>query len=352
MYVFLRFFNISWQSSSSVMTTLSKFSTIPTTCQSYVHPWTNSCWNATAGLLMAATIESFRIYSIVYTLSLMMRGRIPRLVDLQRAFLGCLQSTAFLTTSAFSFSGYCCLMRHSLGWFSMLTASYIPAFLSSLTAIVVERPSRRGLLCLYVCNVATEALWAMAESRGIVRSIQHGQVIIFGISSAFLTYYFKSGLHREEKDSVFDIIRWGNYLFIVMWLVSNLIFISRYVIGKEEEFPATLTSSHRPKSMKSFTNRYHLIQRALKVYQQCIGFLKRLPKTKHCNHLHSCVHYSLSGGAKLFGIGFLVQLSLKLLFQMKRVVKAPSKLKGLVFSKDTLKIGAFLGGFSMIYKVI
>lgn len=189
------------------MSTLSKLHTVSTTCQSYVHPWTDSCWNATAGLLMAAALESFRIYSIVYTLSLMMRGRIPRPKDLQKAFLGCLQSTAFLTTSAFSFSGYCCLMRNVFGSFSMLSASYIPAFLSSLTAIIVERPSRRGLLCLYVCNVATEALWAMAESRGVVKSIRHGQVLIFGGSAAFLTYYFKKGWHREQKDSVFDIIR-------------------------------------------------------------------------------------------------------------------------------------------------
>lgn len=45
-----------------------------------------------------------------------------------------------------------------MGHFNLLTVSFFPAFLSSVFAILIERPSRRTLLCLYVSNVATETV--------------------------------------------------------------------------------------------------------------------------------------------------------------------------------------------------
>ena len=53
------------------MQTLSKFELVPTSCIEYVHPWTDSCWNATAGLLVQSSLESFRIYTVVYVVSLL-----------------------------------------------------------------------------------------------------------------------------------------------------------------------------------------------------------------------------------------------------------------------------------------
>lgn len=45
----------------------SKLTPIPSTCIQYVHPWTDSCSIATAGLILQAAQDSFRIYSAVYT---------------------------------------------------------------------------------------------------------------------------------------------------------------------------------------------------------------------------------------------------------------------------------------------
>lgn len=44
----------------------SKFSPINATCIEYVHPWTDNCSVATAGLILQAAKESVRIYSAVY----------------------------------------------------------------------------------------------------------------------------------------------------------------------------------------------------------------------------------------------------------------------------------------------
>lgn len=45
----------------------SKLTPIAATCIEYVHPWTDSCSIATAGLILQAAQESLRIYSAVYT---------------------------------------------------------------------------------------------------------------------------------------------------------------------------------------------------------------------------------------------------------------------------------------------
>nr|CAD7430405.1 unnamed protein product [Timema monikensis] len=47
------------------------------------------------------------------------------------------------------------LCRNILGNFNVLTVSFVPALLSSYVAILLERPSRRGLLSLYVTNVVS-----------------------------------------------------------------------------------------------------------------------------------------------------------------------------------------------------
>lgn len=261
-----------------------------------------------------------------------MRGRIPKKKDLKRTVLGIFQSTAFLTTSAFSYSAYLCFLRNTFGGFNILTASYIPAFMSSFTAILVERPSRRSLLTMYVANVGTETLWKMGVSRNLVKSIPNGQVLIFGIATSALLYFFRSGKHLEAKDSVYDIIR--------------------FIIGKEEEGgPKEVKESPPESSRPKPKNHYLMIQMLLSMYKKMTDKLKALPKHEKCPHKNSCVYYSLSGGSKLFGIGLAVQAALKLIMNIQKIAKSPKKIVDVFWTRDTLKIGAFLGGFSFIYRV-
>lgn len=100
--------------------------------------------------------------------------------------------------------------RRLMGHYNILTVSALPAFLSSAFAILIERPSRRLLLCLYVSNVATETLWNMALSRNMVRSLKYGEIIIYSTSIAILLYLYKSGNHNineDRKDSMFSVLK-------------------------------------------------------------------------------------------------------------------------------------------------
>lgn len=149
----------------------------------------------------------------------------------------------FTNSISISFTQYTSdfFFRRLLGNFNILTVSFLPSFFSSLTAIILEKPSRRTLLCLYVSNIvsflfenekiilrkyfideiytikdmivngllehfqATETWFRMAVSRGYVSVIPHGEVYIFAAGIATLLYLFRS--NKNNSDSIFKILR-------------------------------------------------------------------------------------------------------------------------------------------------
>jgi len=122
--------------------------------------------------------------------------------------------------------------RRILGRFYLPTVSFLPCFLSSLSAIVIERSSRRTLLCLYVSNIvsrhcdnhtnskyifsiiipqATETLFRMGVWRGYFSPIPKGEVYIFAVSVAVLLYFFRSKINKQ--DQIYKILRYWVFIF-------------------------------------------------------------------------------------------------------------------------------------------
>lgn len=338
----------------------SKLTPIPSTCFEYVHPWQESCTIATAGLILQAAQDSFRIYSAVYTvnfrslgyhcrsdhisisqMSLLMRCRMPTANDLKRTVQGIIQSTAFLTTSAFAYCFFLCVNRRFFRY-NFFTVSYVPAFMSSICALLIERPSRRGLLCLYVSNVATETLFRMAVARNYVTPIRNGQVWIFGLSVAAIIYYFRSGLHHRNNDSIFDILR---------FVLTDSEEQKSIDPARDNEVNAQ-PSEQRP-ARGSASKRLPYILKVVQLYASLVDRVKRMPKHECCRHPNSCVHYVLHGGLKMFSIGLGIQISLKLVLQMTRLLaNGPKYLKTIFWTKDSLKLAVFLGGFSSSFRVM
>ncbi|XP_037943251.1 transmembrane protein 135-like [Teleopsis dalmanni] len=312
----------------------SKFLTpVLCTCQEFQHPWTKHCANASAGLLLASIPYCLRVYTMVYMISLMMRHRIPKRDDLIKTIRGILQSTAFLCTNAFSFILYNCFIRYLLGGYYWLTVSFVPAFFASFTALLVERPERRSLLTLYVANVATETIWNMAESRGLVRSIPHGQTLIFGVSISILLYLYRLGLHKTScKDSIFNILR--------------------IFVGKPEEGPRTIAEAKPETSTTQSRTPLNLttINGIVQAYGRFIDTLKS--KHKSCPHKESCISYAAFGGLKPFIGGISLQVALKLIMNIKKIVQNRMNWRKSIFNRETLKLGIFLGSFSLLYKSV
>ncbi|GLG95671.1 Uncharacterized protein GBIM_02600 [Gryllus bimaculatus] len=319
------------------MVVFSKLTTTTCTCREYVHPWTNSCTAATAGLGYNASKQSLRIYVTVYVLAMLMRGKIPTLKDLKSLILRISQSTAFLTCHASSYSLILCCIRYIFGGFNVFTASFVPSFLASYVSILVERPSRRGLLTLYVTNVASETLFRMAVWRGLVRPIPHGEIAIFAMAVAGILYKMKS--KEKNKDSVFGLLR--------------------YIVGPWEEkksIEVNDQSSIRENVDRDKTNQQKGIinmffNKWFKIFIILWNKFKTLKKHRTCEHPFSCVHYVTQGSLKLFSVGYSLQVCLKLLLQMKRIVKNPKLISRCLFHRDALRFGAFLGGFSGLFRV-
>lgn len=317
-----------------------------------------------------------KMFTFLFQLSLLMRFRIPTLTDLKRTILGILQSTAFLTTSAFTYSLYLCLIRYCVGSFNFFTVSYVPAFMSSVCALLIERPSRRNLLCLYVSNVATETLFNMLCSRGYCSPLPHGQVMIFGASMALLAYYFRSGLHQTPVTAIQSTNTINNNSIVVSHTSKDSIFdILRFVIGRYEESAPSL-QLQQPQCLSRRRERISATQstdeprptinrrpvnpavayalQIVRYYTKLMNYIKHgLPRHQSCPHQRSsCVHYVMSGGAKLFSIGVGVQVVLSLI-KSKMSSRQPflQQLKKIFSSRETLKIGAFLGGFAAIFRV-
>ncbi|XP_076237939.1 transmembrane protein 135 [Calliopsis andreniformis] len=326
---------------------LSKFF-IDASCREYAHPWTKSCVNTTAGLGLNVLQESFRIYSTVYAVTLLMRGKIPSRGDVRKTILGILQSTAFLSWSAFSYSIFICTLRRVLGNFNVLTVSFLPSFLSSLSAIFIERPSRRTLLCLYVSNIATETLFRMGLARGYYSSIPRGETYIFAMSMALLLYFFRSKVNKQ--DSVYKILRAvvGKYED-PDYLNESSLQSERLTCSAEENSKKSLQEKRINNTHKNNSN---IFAKALKVYEEIIKWLKAQGKHICCPHPHSCAHYSLTAGLKFFSYGLSAQLVLSMVLQMKKLLSKPQQIKSVIFRKSNLNLAVFLGGFAGLYRLV
>lgn len=53
----------------------------------------------------------------------------------------------------------------------------------------------------------------------------------------------------------------------------------------------------------------------------------------------------------MFSVGLGIQLSLKLILNIRRIVQSPRYLRTILFKKDTLNLAMFLGGFAGIFRV-
>ncbi|KAH8310445.1 hypothetical protein KR044_001373 [Drosophila immigrans] len=299
-------------------------------CREYLHPWTASCACGTAGIMLSSIPYTLRTYAIFYLFSLVMKMRIPTLLDLKRTITGILKSTAFLTTNAYGFSLCVCLVRMALGRFYFSTVAYFPTFIASIISLSIERPERRTPLALYVANVSTESLWRMLEARGIVRSIPNGQVLILGCSVTALLYMYRLGVHKTKvKDATFRALQ--------------------LLIGKDEQGPieepaieTTTTQRSRPRPLNLSS-----ISAYVRIYESL-----RNSKHSSCPHRQGCVTYCLMGGLKPFVGGVGIQVGLKLLLGIPKILKLKLNWRKQIFNKGNLNLGLALGSFSLAYKII
>uniref|UniRef100_A0A8C5DFF1 Transmembrane protein 135 n=1 Tax=Gouania willdenowi TaxID=441366 RepID=A0A8C5DFF1_GOUWI len=151
------------------------FSKIPHNCYEVGHTWSPSCVRAAADVTRSALEVSFKVYAPLYLIAAVLRRR-KKDYYLKRLLPEILWSTSFLTANGGLYIVFFCILRRLLGGFYSWSAGFGSALPASYIAILLERKSRRGLLTIYMTNLATETLFRMAVTRGLVKPINHGEV--------------------------------------------------------------------------------------------------------------------------------------------------------------------------------
>lgn len=181
----------------------------------------------------------------------------------------------------------------------------------------------------------------------MVTPIRNGQVWIFGVSVAAIIYYFRSGLHHQHNDSIFDILRF------VLTDSEECKKADQTRNNEVSDRADSLNEPQRPLTSRgNVARRLPYIMKIVQFYTSLVNRVKRMPKHQTCRHPNSCAHYVLHGGLKMFGLGLGIQISLKLILQMTRLLSnGPKYLKTMLWTKDSIKLAVFLGGFSSSFRV-
>ncbi|XP_041351724.1 transmembrane protein 135-like [Gigantopelta aegis] len=163
----------------------------------------------------------------------------------------------------------------------------------------------------------------MLTSRGIIRPLHNGEVVLFSITSAAYLYLFR------KKDE----------------LPKSISSALKYVVGSAEAPPELNANDVKNTKTKSAKLKPEFLRLLL-------GRLQQTPKHRLCQHHHGCLHYVLQGFCRQFGLGYVIQTVVKFLSHLPKIPFQPSILLHIFFNKDSLSLGAFLGCYSAIFKAV
>lgn len=301
------------------MTVLSK--TVPYTCYEVGHCWEPACSKAAFEICIISFIESCKIYGVVYLLTGLVRLKKMNLERGKKLLKDYLRSSCFLCVNAFGYIGIFCILRRLFRHINFLSASFLPGFLSALCAVLVERPERRSLLAIYVTNVASESLWNTGKEYGYVRSIPRGEILVFVGAMTILGYYFRT--EKPLSRIIHSILQ-----FILGHGESGYMVHSRQ---------ASLASLSGTTCTKQLSWREKLIA---------------LTRSKHtaCPHKRGCLLHFAQNVFNGFMNGFLLQLTVKVLPSIPRLIRTPSTLLRILRSSKNIEAGLFFAWFTSVFK--
>ncbi|XP_041864552.1 transmembrane protein 135 [Melanotaenia boesemani] len=321
---------------------MAALSKIPHNCYEIGHTWDPSCVQSAVDITRGALEVSFKIYAPLYLIAAVLRRR-KKDYYLKKLLPEILWSTSFLTTNGGLYIVFFCILRKLLGGFYSWSSGFGAALPASYIAILLERKSRRGLLTIYMANLASETLFRMAVTRGIVKPIKHGEVLLFCITASLFMFLFrtKEGL----KGFGFSALK--------------------FIIGKEEipshstlaepartrllERAAAVEAEHSQASAERQSSR----RKTLIAYTRELleSICRQGPRHRCCKHYQdNCISYCVKGFVRMFSVGYLIQCCLKVPSAFRQIFSKPSRLPSVFYNKENFQLGAFLGSFVSIYK--
>ncbi|KAM6911345.1 transmembrane protein 135 isoform 2-T3 [Lycodopsis pacificus] len=315
---------------------MAALSKIPHSCYEIGHTWDPSCVQSAVDVARGALEVSFKIYAPLYLIAAVLRRR-KKDYYLKRLLPEILWSTSFLTANGSLYIVFFCLLRKLLGGFHSWSAGFGSALPASYIAILLERKSRRGMLTIYMTNLATETLFRMAVTRGIVKPIRHGEVLLFCTTASLYMFFFRS------KDGL------KGFAFSALKFIIGKEEIPTHSVGAEQISSRPLERTEDPQASGERPPRSRTLVARIRELLQSI--CKKGPRHRCCKHCQdNCISYCVKGFVRMFSIGYLIQCCLKVPSAFRYVFTKPSRLPALFYNKENFQLGAFLGSFVSIYK--
>jgi hypothetical protein len=272
-------------------------------CYEIGHTWTPHCTDAALDMGFIVLQQAVPMYTGLYILShFVSAGSLHKLIDhdaLRMTASSILRSSLFLGFNTFAMITTFCLLRKVTGKFYYSICATVPAFVGSIIAIQIERPTRRAALSFYLANIASECIFRMAADRNYIPALPHGEVILFTVSMMILLHCIKKKGFGHDPVSM----------------------ALRFLLGTSEA-------------------------RRVRFEDQ--------KGSNICGHRDECTAYVSRGFIKPFVAGWMAQSALLTLPQIH--VPNPRKMFA-TFGKNMLswksvQFGLFLGSFCSIYKGI
>lgn len=313
----------------------------PYNCYELGHGWTPSCSHAAFNVGVAAFKNSLPLYTSLYLftqLGLQRRYNFEAFYETSKSIL---TSSSFLGFNFFGGIGVSCLLRNYTDRYYYRLQCFLPGLIASYMALLIERPSRRPALAFYLANMSTELLYKMAESRGYMISLKHGETILFALGMACWLRFVR--IHGFGHDPVSTAVK---------YLIGPLEAKSK---GKKKaiEFEPTekqqqqleqdqLEETLRVKKERRKSSLTKLEESVTKFFNIFFG------AHPVCPHKGlSCVDYSLTPTVTRFFMGYVIRSCLNLSIAPALLLKNPGHaIKNAFSATSSVKFGLFLGTFA------
>ena len=244
-----------------------------------------------------------------------------------------IRSSLFLSFNGFSVILLFCLTRRLTGKFYYSLCAYTPAFIGSLLAIMIERPSRRPALAVYVANIASETVFRIFTARGYFKPIKSGEIFLFTVTMSVLLYLIKKNGFGTDPVSL----------------------ALKFIIGREEAkrrspklYPNIVCKSQN----LSISSEQKITVKTTNIFVKLIERINSIfPKHESCPHREkSCVTYVTLAFIRSFCLGWFGKSALQTLSKAKLLFSRPNMLRANFSDSKNIKFGLFLAAFTAIYK--
>ncbi|CAF0732927.1 unnamed protein product [Brachionus calyciflorus] len=324
-------------------------------CQLIAHDWSEKCIDSASLLFIGSFKKSLRVYASLYLVSALLRGKSIQYLLTKLPFEA-IRSSLFLGMNCFNFLLFFCLSRKFFGgisyWGSLLFN--LPAcFLS----IIIERKQRRGLLALYLTNLAVETGFNMLVSRGKLTRVPNGEVLLFALATSAYSLLFKMKALDGSFSNLIKILVGASELpdtkkidrksRVVKYYGLMTVILNNAITQFNEMFLQHHNRHNRWHNalIDGFRNFEHRIERKLDSLSKCNKY-----RHEKCHHRYNCLIYSILGFLQRFLAGYGLQAVIKLFGSIGIILKKPNVILKILKNKENFQLGMFLGSFVFIFR--